>query len=246
MDESSRANHPIRMMTRLRGGERLAETRRTPSARIDPGGLRMVLAADYPFLDVLWTMIVFFLWVAWFMLLFHVHRRRLPPPRRERREEDALADLCALRPVPRRLRLPDRQQRRHGGTELRTDGGISDVPLARILRLASPPRGAALQAQVLADRPEPALAARSDDDERRRVRRRLVRRPETHRPCSTAWSRPGTTATCTSWQGTSARRSSSPTSARPPGRRCSRRTVIPSATAAGSGCTTAPSGTSIA
>jgi hypothetical protein len=28
--------------------------------------------ADYPFLDVMWTMLVFFLWVAWFMLLFRV------------------------------------------------------------------------------------------------------------------------------------------------------------------------------
>ena len=32
----------------------------------------MLLAADYPFLDVLWTLLVFFLWVAWFMLLFYV------------------------------------------------------------------------------------------------------------------------------------------------------------------------------
>lgn len=32
----------------------------------------MLLAADYPFLDVLWTMLVFFLWVSWFILLFHV------------------------------------------------------------------------------------------------------------------------------------------------------------------------------
>ena len=32
----------------------------------------MVLAADYPFLGVLWSMLVFFLWVAWFVLLFHV------------------------------------------------------------------------------------------------------------------------------------------------------------------------------
>ena len=32
----------------------------------------MVLAADYPFLDVFWSMLVFFLWVIWFMLLFHV------------------------------------------------------------------------------------------------------------------------------------------------------------------------------
>jgi hypothetical protein len=32
----------------------------------------MVLAADYPFLDVLWTMIVFFAWVIWFWLLITV------------------------------------------------------------------------------------------------------------------------------------------------------------------------------
>jgi Phospholipase_D-nuclease N-terminal/Short C-terminal domain len=31
----------------------------------------MVLA-DYTFIDVLWSMLVFFLWVAWFILLFHV------------------------------------------------------------------------------------------------------------------------------------------------------------------------------
>jgi hypothetical protein len=32
----------------------------------------MPIAADYPFLDVMWTMLVFFVWVAWFMLLFRV------------------------------------------------------------------------------------------------------------------------------------------------------------------------------
>lgn len=32
----------------------------------------MVYAADYTFLDVLWSMLVFFLWISWFMLLFHV------------------------------------------------------------------------------------------------------------------------------------------------------------------------------
>lgn len=31
-----------------------------------------MLAADYPFLDVFWTMLVFFVWIAWFMLLFRV------------------------------------------------------------------------------------------------------------------------------------------------------------------------------
>src|SRR5262245_30564644 len=30
----------------------------------------MLLAADYPFLDVFWTVLVFFLWVMWFWLLF--------------------------------------------------------------------------------------------------------------------------------------------------------------------------------
>jgi hypothetical protein len=32
----------------------------------------MVLAQDYPFLDVFWTLIVFFLWISWFILLFHI------------------------------------------------------------------------------------------------------------------------------------------------------------------------------
>ena len=29
----------------------------------------MLLAADYPFLEVLWTMLVFFAWVIWFWIL---------------------------------------------------------------------------------------------------------------------------------------------------------------------------------
>jgi hypothetical protein len=39
-----------------------------------------VVAADYPFLDVLWTMLIFFAWVIWFWLLItiaiDVFRRR--------------------------------------------------------------------------------------------------------------------------------------------------------------------------
>ena len=31
-----------------------------------------MLAADYPFLDVLWTLLIFFLWVIWFWLLITV------------------------------------------------------------------------------------------------------------------------------------------------------------------------------
>ena len=29
-----------------------------------------MIAADYPLLDVFWSMLIFFVWVAWFMLLF--------------------------------------------------------------------------------------------------------------------------------------------------------------------------------
>ena len=32
----------------------------------------MVMAADYPFLDVFWTMILFFFWVAWIAILVTV------------------------------------------------------------------------------------------------------------------------------------------------------------------------------
>ena len=31
-----------------------------------------MLAADYPFLDVLWTMLIFFAWIIWFWLLITV------------------------------------------------------------------------------------------------------------------------------------------------------------------------------
>lgn len=31
-----------------------------------------MLAADYPFLDVIWTMLVFFAWIIWFWLLITV------------------------------------------------------------------------------------------------------------------------------------------------------------------------------
>jgi hypothetical protein len=31
-----------------------------------------LLGADYPLLDVFWTMLIFMAWVAWFMLLFRI------------------------------------------------------------------------------------------------------------------------------------------------------------------------------
>src|SRR3954451_2892446 len=32
----------------------------------------MLIAADYPFLDILWTMILFFAWVAWIWILITI------------------------------------------------------------------------------------------------------------------------------------------------------------------------------
>ena len=31
-----------------------------------------MVAADYPFLDLFWTMLIFFLWVAWLIILFQI------------------------------------------------------------------------------------------------------------------------------------------------------------------------------
>ena len=40
----------------------------------------MVLAADYPFMDILWTMIIFFVWIMWIWMMIaiftDVFRRR--------------------------------------------------------------------------------------------------------------------------------------------------------------------------
>jgi len=32
----------------------------------------MIIAADYPFMDVLWSMIIFFVWVAWIWVLIMI------------------------------------------------------------------------------------------------------------------------------------------------------------------------------
>ena len=32
----------------------------------------MLVAADYPFLDILWTMIIFFVWIAWIWMLISI------------------------------------------------------------------------------------------------------------------------------------------------------------------------------
>jgi Short C-terminal domain/Phospholipase_D-nuclease N-terminal len=66
--------HPAEVMTRK---PRMRHARPHPACspvRPDHSTIRRyrVIAADYPFLDVFWTMIIFFLWVAWFIILFRV------------------------------------------------------------------------------------------------------------------------------------------------------------------------------
>jgi hypothetical protein len=39
-------------------------------ARLDTRA--MLIAADYPFMDVFWSMVLFFLWFAWLLLLFRI------------------------------------------------------------------------------------------------------------------------------------------------------------------------------
>src|SRR5436190_10757579 len=52
-------------------GRRSACHHTTPSRRARPGGQEraMVIAADYPFIDILWSMIIFFSWVVWIWMM---------------------------------------------------------------------------------------------------------------------------------------------------------------------------------
>ena len=76
----------------------------------------MVLASDYPFLGVLWSMIVFFLWIAWFVMLFQIIGDVFRRDDVSWLEQDRVADLPDSRPVHRRLHLPDRQWAGNGAT----------------------------------------------------------------------------------------------------------------------------------
>src|SRR5215218_4239195 len=58
--------------------------------------------------------------------------------------------------------------------------GADDVPLARLLGLPDPPRGAALQARALPDRPESPRPPRRRDHQWGRLRGRLVRCEHPH------------------------------------------------------------------
>jgi predicted PurR-regulated permease PerM len=56
-------------MTPVYDDERLRVRKSLPDS---PGGNLVLLADDYPVLGVFWSMLIFFVWIAWFMLLFHI------------------------------------------------------------------------------------------------------------------------------------------------------------------------------
>ena len=104
------------------------------------------------------------------------------------------------------------------------------MSLARVFRKAGPDGQGPLRAAALPDRPEPALAHGRGDDERRRLRDRLVRpatTPGVFHSIEPAWN----DRNLRELAGHIASPSSSPTSARRRERRCSRRTATRSATA---------------
>ena len=71
-----------------------------------------MLAADYPFLDILWTMLIFFAWVIWFWLLITVFadifRRHDISAVGKGRSGSCFVIVAA---VPRRVHLSDRAER---------------------------------------------------------------------------------------------------------------------------------------
>ena len=102
----------------------------------------MFLASSYPFLDVLWTMFIFFLWVIWFWLLFTVFIDVFRHHDIHRRKEDPLADLRDHPAVPRRLHLHHHAERRHDPAESSSERQGAAGPVRR-LRPSRPPSGGA-------------------------------------------------------------------------------------------------------
>jgi hypothetical protein len=74
----------------------------------------MVIAADYPFLNILWTMIIFFAWVIWIWMVVAILGDVFSSARSLRRGQGRMDDLPDRPPVPRRARLRDRPGRRDG------------------------------------------------------------------------------------------------------------------------------------
>ena len=72
----------------------------------------MVIAADYPFLDVFWTMLIFFVWVIWIWIVITVFVDVFRRHDIGGFAKAAWVDLRDHPAVPRRAHLPDRRARR--------------------------------------------------------------------------------------------------------------------------------------
>src|SRR5687767_4550458 len=67
---------PRTAITRRGGGTGLRSDGRTDPrsapCRLTTRNLPMILSYDYPVLGVFWSMMIFFLWILWLMLLFRI------------------------------------------------------------------------------------------------------------------------------------------------------------------------------
>ncbi len=67
-----------------------------------------MFAYDYPFLGLFWTMLWFFIWIAWLLLLFQVIFDIFRSHDLGGWGKALWAIFVVLRAVPRRVRVPDR------------------------------------------------------------------------------------------------------------------------------------------
>ena len=75
-----------------------------------------MVAADYPFLDLMWTMLIFFLWIAWFMILFRVIGDLFRRHDLSGVSKTIWLIFVILLPFLGKLRVPDHAGRPHGST----------------------------------------------------------------------------------------------------------------------------------
>ena len=66
--------------------------------------LAILAKTDYPFLDIMWTMFIFFAWVIWIWLLIMVLADNFAPPRPVRLGEGGLDAARHLPAADRRAR----------------------------------------------------------------------------------------------------------------------------------------------
>ena len=82
----------------------------------------MLIASSYPFLEVFWTMLIFFAFFIWIWLLFIVFADLFRRTRHLRMGEGRVDRLHHHPALPGRVRLPDRRAQGHDRTLGQTAG----------------------------------------------------------------------------------------------------------------------------